>query len=239
MNLLSDRAGVSGRRQGSAWLAACLLLAAVAGCGAPPVRPENELFREGSLAFEEESYASAIESYKKMLEEYPFSDKAEIASLNIAYAYYLTGQYTRAIESFNDFERLYPVSRLLPFVSYTIGMCWLDQAKSRDRDSSTTEVALRQFERVTEEFRGTLYSDLAAFRARQSREILGAHEIFVGDYYRDRKRLEAAGARYRYVIDTYPTTEAATRASSRLQELASNDSRSSATVSPDTPIESR
>ena len=120
-------------------------LGLVAGCGAPAMLPEDVLFREASLALEEESYSTAIDNYKKLLEEYPFSDKAEIASLNIAYAHYLKEQYGEAIAAFNDFERLYPVSPLLPFVSYTIGMCWLDQAKAGDRDATASDQALRQF----------------------------------------------------------------------------------------------
>ncbi len=191
---------------------ACLLWA----CGAPAIRPETELFREGSLAFEEESYSSAIEDYKVMLEQYPFSDKAEIASLNIAHAYFLTGQFSKAVEAFNDFERLYPVSPLLPFVGYTVGMCYLEQSNTSDRDSSASEAALRQFEKLARQFPSSLWADLAKHRAEQARENLGSHELFVGDYYRVRERRTAAAGRFRFVIRKYPTTQAATRAEQRL-----------------------
>lgn len=196
-----------------AWALASLL---VSSCSAPPPPPEDELFREASLALEDESYKSAIESYKKLLEEYPFSDKAEIASLNIAYGYYLTGDYIEAIGAFNDFERLYPVSPLLPFVSYTIGMCWLDEAKSGDRDPSSSREALRQFQKVESEYPRTLYADLARYRQQQARENLSSHEIAIGDYYRERERFAAAAGRYSTVIEEYPSTENAGRASERL-----------------------
>jgi outer membrane protein assembly factor BamD len=200
-------------------LGAAAVLAALAGCGAPAMLPESTLFREASLALEDEAYSTAIENYKKLLEEYPFSDKAEIASLNIAYAHYLKEEYGEAIAAFNDFERLYPVSPLLPFVSYTIGMCWLDQAKAGDRDPSSSDEALRQFRKVANEFPHTIYADLATFRQQQARENLAAHEIVVGDYYRERKHYEAAAGRYRYVTKNYPTTENAKRAAARLQEV--------------------
>ncbi|HYB97999.1 MAG TPA: outer membrane protein assembly factor BamD [Candidatus Limnocylindrales bacterium] len=203
-----------------------LVLLATAGtlsaCGAGPVRPEDELYREASLAFEEESYNSAIEDYKKMLEEYPFSDKAETAGFNIAYAYYVTEKYPEAIEAFSDFERLYPVSPLLPFVSYTIGMCYLGQAKSDDRDPSASEAALRQFERMAQQFPKSIYADLARYRAHEARENLALHELVVGDFYREKQRHDAAAARYRYVLTHYPTTEAAARANQRLGELSAN-----------------
>jgi len=204
-------------------LRSLLVVAALSGvvsaCGAPAIQPENVLFREASLALEDESYSTAIENYKKLLEEYPFSDKAEVASLNIAYAHYLKGEYGEAIGAFNDFERLYPVSPLLPFVGYTIAMCWLDQAKAGDRDATASDEALRQFRKVASEFPKTLYADLSVFRQQQARENLAAHEIVVGDYYRDRKNMVAAAGRYRYVISQYPTTENAARAAARLQEV--------------------
>jgi outer membrane protein assembly factor BamD len=201
-------------------LAACAAASILAaGCGAPAMLPEDTLFREASLALEDESYTTAIDNYKKLLEEYPFSDKAEIASLNIAYAYYLKEEYGEAIAAFNDFERLYPVSPLLPFVSYTIGMCWLDQAKAGDRDATASDEALRQFRKVANEFPRTIYAELATFRQGQARENLAAHEIVVGDYYRERKQYVAAMNRYRYILKQYPATENAARASARLKEL--------------------
>lgn len=196
-------------------LVASLALAGGA-CSGASIRPEAELFREGSLAFEEESYKSAIEDYKVLLEQYPFSDKAEIASLNIAHAYFLTGDYAKAVDAFNDFERLYPVSPLLPFVGYTIGMCYLEQSRPQDRDASPSEAALRQFEKLRHQFPNSLWADLARYRAGQARESLGEHELFVGDYYRERDRFESAASRYRFVMSQYPDTQAAARAAQRL-----------------------
>ncbi|HYC57538.1 MAG TPA: outer membrane protein assembly factor BamD [Candidatus Binatia bacterium] len=210
-------------RLGSA-LASLAMVSTLCACGAGPVRPEDELYRDASLAFEAENYNSSIEDYKKMLEEYPFSDKAETAGFNIAYAYYVTEQYPQAIEAFSDFERLYPVSPLLPFVSYTIGMCYLGQAKSDDRDPSASEAALRQFERLSQQFPKSIYADLARYRAQEARENLALHELVVGDFYREKERDEAAAARYRFVLKTYPTTEAAARATQRLNEITANPS---------------
>lgn len=206
-------------RRLSAVLRVAALCGVLSACSASAPLPEGDLFREASLALEEESYATAISNYKKLLEEYPFSDKAEIASLNIAFAHYLNDEHAAAIAAFNDFERLYPVSPLLPFVSYTIGMCWLDQAKDGQRDATASEEGLRQFQKVANEFPRTLYADLAVFRQQQCRENLAAHEIVVGDYYRDRGRIEAAAARYRYATARYPGTDNASRAAVRLQDL--------------------
>ncbi len=217
----SDRRpfAVPRRRRVPAALALAFAASFASACGAPEMQPETDLFREASLALEDEAYSTAIENYKKLLEEYPFSEKAEIASLNIAYAYYLKKEYGQAIAAFNDFERLYPVSPLLPFVSYTSAMCWLEQAKAADRDPTASDQALLQFKKVASEFPNTLYADMATFRQQQARENLAAHEIAIGDYYRDRKRMDAAAGRYRYAMEKYPTTESASRAAERLKKI--------------------
>lgn len=205
------------------------------GCGAGPTIPEGDLYREASLALEDESYTTAISSYKKLLEEYPFSDKAEIAAINIALAHYLNDEFSEAIVAFNDFERLYPVSPLLPFVSYTIGMCWLDQARDGERDPTPSEEALRQFQKVAGEFPNTIYADLSVFREQEARENLAAHELVVGDYYRQRKRFDAAIGRYKFVVSEYPTTENAGRAAARLKDLEVEIASSSKPDKPDRP----
>lgn len=217
----SPRRGAS-RRTASGFAAIACAAIVAAGCGAPANLPEEALFREASLSFEEEAYNTAISSYKKLLEEYPFSDKAEVASLNIAFAHYLNQAYPDALIAFNDFERLYPVSPLLPFVSYTIGMCWLDQAKAADRDPTYSEEALRQFRKVSAEFPASLYGDLARYREGQALENLAAHELYVGDWYRERKRYSAAASRYRYLLANYPNTENAGRARARIAEFAAS-----------------
>ncbi len=201
--------------------AACLLIACtLAACSAPPPRDEHSLFEEANAEFEARNFFTASGLYDELLEQYPFSDVAEIARLRVAHAYYLDGKYERAITAFNDFERLHPTSSRLPFVEYTIGMCWLDQMRARDRDKSAAENALRQFERVIARYGDTLYGRLAAFRLSQVKEHLADHELFVGDYYARSGKRQAARARYQFIIDTYPETGAARTARERLAKIA-------------------
>ncbi|RMF24712.1 MAG: outer membrane protein assembly factor BamD [Deltaproteobacteria bacterium] len=204
------------------WHAGVALVLAVSlvACSAPPPRDEHSLFEEANAEFEARNFFTASGLYDELLEQYPFSDVAEIARLRVAHAYYLDGKYERAISAFNDFERLHPTSSRLPFVEYTIGMCWLDQMRARDRDKSAAENALRQFERVVSRYGDTLYGRLAAFRLSQVKEHLADHELFVGDYYARSGKKEAARARYQFILDKYPETGAARTARERLNGLA-------------------
>lgn len=158
----------------------------------------------------------AAQFYDKLLEQYPFSDNAETARLRIAHAYYLGGEYEKAIAAFNDFERLHPTSDALAFVEYSVGMAYLDQARPLDRDKAATENAKLQFQRVLSRYGDTLYGRLAAFRIAQCDELLAGHELKVGEYYASIGKEKAALSRYRYLVEQYPQTDAAVEARRRL-----------------------
>ena len=202
------------RRLGAAALAAAVSAGA---CGAPPPLPEADIYEEANTEFESGDFTMAAIHFDKLLEQYPFSDLAEISRLRVAHAYYLGGQYEKAIAAFNDFERLHPTSPRLPFVEYTIGMSYLDQSRPLDRDKTASENAKRQFERVRDRYPGSLYGRLAEFRIAQCNEQLAGHEIVIGDYYMKTGDSSAALARYRFVVEAYPDTDAALEAMKRLQ----------------------
>jgi outer membrane protein assembly factor BamD len=195
-------------------------VALTSGCSAPPVPPEGDLYGQANGEFANGDFVMAAQFYDKMLEQYPFSDFAEVARLRIAHAYYLGKEYEKAIAAFNDFERLHPTSPVLPFVEYSLGMAYLDQARPLDRDKAATESAKLQFQRVSGRYEGSLYGRLAAYRIGQCDELLAGHELKVGEYYAMVGKQEAALARYRFLLDQYPQTDAAVEAQRRLDRAA-------------------
>ena len=70
--------------------------------------------------------------------------------------------------------------------------------------------------RVASRYGDTLYGRLAAFRIGQCDELLAGHELKVGEYYASIGKQAAALSRYRYLVEQYPTTDAATEARRRL-----------------------
>ena len=198
-------------------LAVLVLSLGAAACSAPVPLSERELFDSANVEFEQNNLALAVEQYRELLDQHPFSEHVENARLSIARAHYLNGDHEKAIAAFNDFERLHPTSPELAFVEYTVGMCHLDQALTEDRDKSATERAMRQFERVRSRYSGSPYGTLAEYRLEQCRENLAGHELSVGDFYADNGHTEAALARYRFIMETYPATRAAVQATARLR----------------------
>ena len=78
------------------------------------------------------------------------------------------------------------------------------------------QAAIDHPERVAGRYEGTLYGRLAVYRIGQCNELLAGHELKVGEYYATIGKEEAALARYRYLLEQYPETDAAAEARRRV-----------------------
>jgi outer membrane protein assembly factor BamD len=198
------------RRCAPGVLAAVLLLL---GCsGKKPLLPPEQLWSEGERAFTDEAYEVAIERYKALLDQHPFDARAEEAELKIAQSYYLAGRHAEAIAAFGDFERMHPTSVNLPSVEYHIGMSYLAQASTSDRDQQNFANALTYFRNLADRFPTSPWTEKARLRVRECREALARHESDIARYYLRQGNLKAAEARLRGLLTDYPETEACAQA---------------------------
>ena len=197
------------RRRWVATLLVAVLL--VAGCSAKkkPQIPSEDLWSEANEAFDDEAWEYAVERYKLLLEQYPFDPNAEEAELRIARAHYLSGKYPEAIASLGDFERMHPTSPNLPFVEYHLGMSYLAQSSTSDRDPAPHTSALAYFKNVIDRFPTSPWAERARLRLRECQESLARHDAGIAAYYLKRGNLRAAEGRLRGILQDYPGTSAA------------------------------
>ena len=194
------------------WVAALLVaVLLVAGCSAKkkPQVPSEDLWSEANEAFNDEAWEYAVERYKLLLEQYPFDPNAEEAELRIARAHYLAGKYPEAIASLGDFERMHPTSPNLPFVEYHLGMSYLAQSSTSDRDPAPHTAALAYFKNVIDRFPTSPWAERARLRLRECQESLARHDAGIAAYYLKRGNLRAAEGRLRGILQDYPDTSAA------------------------------
>jgi outer membrane protein assembly factor BamD len=195
-------------------LFAALLIALCAfGCaGKKRVVPPEKLWSEGEDAFQDGAYELAVERYKALLDQHPFDARAEEAELKIAQSHYLAQRYPEAIASFGDFERMHPTSPNLPFVEYHLGMSYLAQASTSDRDQQAHTNALTYFRNLTDRFPTSPFAEKARLRMRECREALAKHEADIAAYYLRQGSLRAAESRLRGLLTEYPETDASAQA---------------------------
>jgi outer membrane protein assembly factor BamD len=201
----------SPRRRVSTLLLA-LACCAAAGCAAKQKLSAADTYAQAAGHFDEEAYELAIQDYKELLDQHPFSEHAEEAELKIAHAYYLMRRYAEAIAAFSDFERMHPTSPNLAFVAYHLGMSYLEQTSTTDRDQSPSSNAHAYFRAVVDRYPGNPWAERAQLRLRECQEALAGHELYVAAFYLRQRNLRAAEARLAQILRDYPGTEAAARA---------------------------
>ena len=183
------------------------------GCaGKKPVIPPEKLWSEGEEAYHDEAYELAVDRYKKLLDQHPFDQHAEEAELKIALSYYMAQRWAEAIAAFGDFERMHPTSTELPSVEYYLGMSYLAQASTSDRDQQSHTNALTYFRNLIDRFPQSPWAERARLRVRECREALASHEAKVAAYYLKIGNIKAAEARLQGLLTDYPETDAAAQA---------------------------
>jgi len=134
-------------------LAVLVAVVLTGGCaGKKRLVPSDKLWSEGNSAFHDEAWEVAIERYKALLDQHPFDANSEEAELKIGEAHYFAGHYAEAIASFGDFERMHPTSSNLAVVEYHLGMAYLAQASTSDRDQQAAANALTYFQNLADRF---------------------------------------------------------------------------------------
>lgn len=189
-----------------------LVLAAGACSTKKKIVPPEKLWSEGTDAFNDEAYQIAIDRYKALLDQHPFDAHAEEAELRIAQSYYMAHRYPEAIAAFADFERMHPTSPNLPEVEYNLGLSYMAQMRSTDRDQQPSTNAHTYFKNVIDRWPQSPWADKSRLRLKECRESLAAHEADIAQYYLRHKNLRAAEARLRYLLAEYPETDATAEA---------------------------
>jgi outer membrane protein assembly factor BamD len=187
------------------------LVAAVLAVGCSnkkPVIPAEKLWEEGNQAYSDEAYELAIQKYKTLLDQHPFDPNAEEAELKVAQSYYLNRKYAEAISSFGDFERMHPTSQNLAMVEYHLGLAYLEQASTSDRDQQSIVNAQTYFRNLVDRFPDSPWTERSHLRLRECREFLARHEADIAAYYLRHDNLRAAEARLRGLLTDYPETDA-------------------------------
>jgi outer membrane protein assembly factor BamD len=188
------------------------LLLVVACSTKKPVIPPDKLWNEGNDAFKDEAYEVAVERFKMLLDQHPFDPNAEEAELKIAQAHYFAQRYPEAIAAFGDFQRMHPTSPNLPQVEYHLGLSYLAQASTDDRDQQSHTNALVYFRNIVDRFPSSPWAEKSRLRIKECREALAGHETGVTTYYLRQGNMRAAEARLRGLLTEYPETDATAQA---------------------------
>jgi outer membrane protein assembly factor BamD len=189
------------------------------GCSAKKHLTADQYFHDATEHFRGDALAVAIEEFHELLDQYPFSEYNEEAELRIAHAQYLLGNYPEAVVALTDFQRRHPTSPNLPFVGYYLGMCYVRQMVTVDRDQTASQNAQTYFLTVSQQYPDSPFSDLARAQLARCRESLAGHELDIAKFYNKRGNSKAAEIRLLTLASRYGETDVAADGLLRLAKL--------------------
>ena len=163
----------------------------------------EDLYAQGYELYQDGKYEKAIEAFRRVRESYPLNPVAIMAELGIADSYFSNEQYADAEVSYSEFVDLHPTNPNVPYVLYQIGMCHFNQMQTVDRDQTETVKAKNAFERLVARFPGSKFAFLGEKKLKECRQQLAEHEFYVGYFYFNMKKYQAAIKRFEGISKNY------------------------------------
>jgi outer membrane protein assembly factor BamD len=164
----------------------------------------GELMAQGTEDLNQGRYKDAVDAFQKVKDRFPYSKYAVIAELRMADALYMQNEYELAFAAYDEFEKLHPKYKDIPYVIYQKGMCNFGQIVSMDREQIHTLKAKAEFERLIKRFPKDEYANKARKNLRECLIYLANHELFVAKFYYRQGKYRAALGRYMYILENYP-----------------------------------
>ncbi len=206
-------------------IAALFLATLISGCGLlPEVKDEtvgwsaNKLYSSAKESLNEGAYESAIKFYEKLESRYPYGRFAQQSQIDIAYAYWKSGEPASALAACDRFIKLHPNHPNVDYVYYLRGlinfnedmglMGHLSQQDMTERDPKGARESFEAFRELITRFPDSKYTPDATLRMTYLVNSLAKLEVHVARYYMKRGAYLAAINRAQYAVKSYPDVPA-------------------------------
>ena len=203
-----------------------LLVALVAGGCASLSSEKDEtagwsaqrLYGEAKDEMYSRNWEKAIKYLEKLEARYPYGRYAQQAQLDVAYAYWKSGERASAVAAADRFIKLYPNHTNVDYAWYLKGLVnfnenqgifgVFDNPDMTERDPKGSYSAFESFKEVVTRFPESKYAEDAAARMRFLVNSLAQNEVHVARYYMKRGAYVAAANRAQYAVQNYPNAPA-------------------------------
>lgn len=178
---------------------------------------EQRLYAAGQEKMMDKNFDKAIEYFQKLEARYPNGIYSTQSQLEVAYAYYKKSEPVLCMSAVDRFIKLHPNHPNLDYAYYLKGLATFNERgilekytkqEINDRDPQTLRVSFNAFKELVERFPNSRYLKDATQRMVYLVNTLALHEMHVARYYMQRKAYVAALNRARYVLETYPNSNA-------------------------------
>jgi outer membrane protein assembly factor BamD len=177
------------------------------------VAPADELYDQGRellkgweilWVYRIVNYTKAIETFQAIIDNYPYSDFAVKAELEIADAYFADERWEEALSYYRDFGDLHPQHEMVPYTILRSAQCHYEQIGSVNRDQTSAREALHFLELLLRNYPYSSETREGERMLQELRTTLAENVLLTGDFYLGRGEYQSAADRYRTVLNSYP-----------------------------------
>lgn len=206
----------------AAFMAMCMSVMLVA-CGSTPQDEfaniaSDKLYADAKDDAAEGNYELAIKKLEKVEARASGTLLSQQAQIDLAYAYFRTGEKAQALAKLERFIRLHPTSPALDYAFYLQGLVnfnenlglfgKLSRQDLAERDQQASRDAYESFKQVVERFPQSRYAEDARLRMNHVVNSLAAGEVHVARYYLRRGAYLAAANRAQQAVKEYSQSPA-------------------------------
>jgi outer membrane protein assembly factor BamD len=180
------------------------------------------LYQKAKHDLADYNYNAAIKEYEQLTADFPFSEQAKQAQLDLIYAYYRAGETDSAIDAAHTFIRENPTHPRVDYAYYMEGLVEFPKKPNAleklfrvdlsKRPPITVRKSFAAFRTVVLQFPHSRYAADAYRRMVYLRDRLASYNVAVARYYMKRGAYVAAARRAKLVIEDYagaPATRSA------------------------------
>jgi outer membrane assembly lipoprotein YfiO len=192
-----------------------LLLLVPLGCahGKPDIasmssNSDRVIWEAAQKALQGSQWDSARQLCKRIIDGFPQSEFGPEARLALAESYLKEGgtaNYILAVAKYREFLTLYPSHPKSDYAQFQAAEAYFRQKNSPDRDQTSTQKALEEYQRLLDIYPSSSYVEPARARIHELRQSLAMSEFQAGYFYqKTRQAWRAAILRYEGLLADYP-----------------------------------
>ncbi len=167
---------------------------------------DEQLFQEAQKLIKRKKWAEARERLQYLTRIHlnsPFREEAYIL-IGDTYQHEGFSGYELAIQTYQDFLRLYPNSPKAPYALLQIGELYFKKSEKPQRTQEFTRKAIEIYQKVLQQYPTSDEARIAEQRLKICYERLALHEYIVAKFYFSRKNYRGALWRLEYIFQKYP-----------------------------------
>jgi outer membrane protein assembly factor BamD len=157
--------------------------------------------------FSSTDYETINETLKEIQIRYTYSPYATLAELRTADTYFKKGEYGQAAIEYEEFIKRHPSHNGTEYATFFLGLCNFKLIRGHDRDPKGARETIKWLNRYVQEYPDSPLLPKASKNIKETIDVLAKREIYIGDYYFNKKNYKASSERYKTVIEQYPGTK--------------------------------